>query len=57
MHSEFPPKSINYYTHIITLPMTLKQVLFLLDPVFWILTLIIDASSVNILSHFASLSC
>ena len=31
-------KTINYYTHINTLPTTLKQVLILLDPVFWILS-------------------
>ena len=28
-------KTVNYYTHIITLPTTLKQVLLLPDPVFW----------------------
>ena len=28
-------KTINYYTHIITLPTTLKQALLLLDPVLW----------------------
>ena len=27
-------KTINYYTHIITLPTTLKQAVFLLDPVY-----------------------